>query len=148
MKHVQNVILLNVVIILLIAGLIYGNMLDANGEMIVICLLVGVILYNLYRIFMDHSTEGFHIEDSDNVVSIVDSYPGYSKKIVDINSGEIVVWRNMGKQDHTVTANNGSFHSGVMKRGDTYSLKFTQPGVYKYHCQHQKGWMKGEVHVA
>jgi len=147
MKHSRNVVLLNVLIILLIVGLIYGNMLDKNGEMIVICLLVSVILYNAYRIFTGRSTEGFNIEDADNVVVIVDSYPGYSKKVVNINAGEIVVWKNMGQQDHTVTANNGSFHSGVMKRGDTYSLKFTQPGIYRYHCQHQKGWMRGEVHV-
>lgn len=148
MKHAQNVVLLNVLIILLVVGLIYANLLDDNTEMIVICLLVGVVLYNTYKVFVGGKVEDFNIEDADNVVVIVDSYPGYSKPVVNVNSGEIVVWKNMGQQDHTVTADNGSFHSSVMKRGDTYSLKFTAPGVYPYHCQHQKGWMKGEVHVA
>jgi hypothetical protein len=45
-----------------------------------------------------------------------------------------VVWTQEGQLPHTVTADDGSFDSGEMGQGDTYSRTFQQPGSYPYYC--------------
>ena len=52
-----------------------------------------------------------------------------------VPAGRRVVWRNLGRQPHTITAKDGSFDSGVLAPGDTWSRTFATPGIYPYHCQ-------------
>jgi plastocyanin len=35
---------------------------------------------------------------------------------------------------HTVTADDSSFDSGTLAKGQTFTHKFTSPGTFKYHC--------------
>lgn len=65
---------------------------------------------------------------------------------VDLLPGETVVWTNQGGRTHTVTADAGSFGSGDLPNGGRYSLRFSTPGTYRYHCQIHPG-MTGEVDV-
>lgn len=59
----------------------------------------------------------------------------FSPKGLTIPVGDSVVWTNIGKAQHTVTADNGGFNSGTLIPGATYSHTFTVPGSYPYHCQ-------------
>jgi len=45
-----------------------------------------------------------------------------------------VKWRNSDNTDHTVTDDNGTFASGNLGQGGTFSFKFDTAGVYTYHC--------------
>jgi plastocyanin len=51
-----------------------------------------------------------------------------------IRSGATVTWGNENEAVHTATAADGSFDSGRMPIGSTFSMSFSTPGVYKYVC--------------
>src|SRR5205823_7661573 len=75
-------------------------------------------------------------------VSAVDFH--FVPKTVTINVGDTVTWSNNGKSPHTVTANGGSFNSGNLNPGQSFSHTFTSAGTFAYHCQyHQNLGMVG-----
>lgn len=49
--------------------------------------------------------------------------------------GSTVVWINQSTQQHTVTADDGSFASGTLSPNATYSHVFNTPGTYPYYSQ-------------
>jgi amicyanin len=53
---------------------------------------------------------------------------------VTIGAGGTVTWTNEGPSVHTVTADDGSFGSGNLSSGGTFSQTFNEPGTYDYHC--------------
>src|SRR6185436_6164481 len=63
--------------------------------------------------------------------------------------GATVRWTNTGtdKDGHTVTADDGSFDSGVLKEGDTYTHTYDAEGTFSYICSVHPS-MKGTVVVA
>jgi plastocyanin len=48
--------------------------------------------------------------------------------------GGSVTWTNHDGEPHTVTSVDGSFRSEALDEDDTYTFKFTKPGVYQYIC--------------
>jgi plastocyanin len=60
--------------------------------------------------------------------------------------GATVVWHNRGHEDHSVTADDGSFDSGLKKPGTDFQRAFARAGKYTYHCQPHP-WMKGVIRV-
>ncbi|HVC27165.1 MAG TPA: cupredoxin domain-containing protein [Nitrososphaerales archaeon] len=57
-----------------------------------------------------------------------------------------VTWVNNDNAPHTVTANDGSFGSGNIGSGGSYTYTFTEPGTYAYYCAYHS-WMVGTVVV-
>jgi plastocyanin len=53
---------------------------------------------------------------------------------LEIVTGTTVVWKNDDPLDHTVTAEDRSFDSGIIRSGATWSRTFTQPGTYQLVC--------------
>jgi plastocyanin len=53
---------------------------------------------------------------------------------------------NQDSVTHTVTANDGSFNSGDIKPGQTWTHTFPV-GTYGYHCTYHPNWMKGTITV-
>lgn len=51
-----------------------------------------------------------------------------------IGVNNTVVWTNYDETTHTVTDDNGTFNSGNLNGGQTWSYTFTTPGTYYYHC--------------
>jgi plastocyanin len=67
---------------------------------------------------------------------------------ITIQVGETVTWSNDGQSAHTVTANGGSFDSGNLNPGQSFSHTFSQAGTFGYYCQyHRSLGMKGTVTV-
>jgi plastocyanin len=60
----------------------------------------------------------------------------YSPTTVTIAAGGTVTWTNHDSAPHTVTADDGSYDSGMMRTGGTWSKTFTAPGTYRYHCDY------------
>jgi plastocyanin len=52
---------------------------------------------------------------------------------VTVKAGTSVTWTNQGRT-HTVTADDGSFDSGRIASGATFSMTFKKTGTYAYHC--------------
>jgi plastocyanin len=60
---------------------------------------------------------------------------GFQPSTVTVRAGTTVTWTNTGGAPHTATADDGSFDSGTLSTGSTFSQPFTKPGTYAYHCR-------------
>src|SRR5215210_2997618 len=49
--------------------------------------------------------------------------------------GTTVTWVNDGEQPHTSTADDGTWDSGTLQPGESYSFTFDEPGDYSYFCE-------------
>ena len=61
--------------------------------------------------------------------------------------GDTVTWTNQDDaMMHSVTADDGSFDSGLLAQGETFSHTFTDPGEFEYFCTPHP-WMRAKVVV-
>lgn len=61
-------------------------------------------------------------------------------------AGDRVRFTNADGAPHTATADNGSFDTGRLSRGQAVEMQFTTPGTYSYFCAiHPR--MKGVIIV-
>ena len=51
-----------------------------------------------------------------------------------VEPGSTITWTNNGDEPHTVTADDGSFDSGMLNPGDSYTVAFDGQGTLTYHC--------------
>ena len=58
---------------------------------------------------------------------------GFAPAAVTINENDAVKWANTDTKDHQVVANNGSFSSGILAPGKSYTFTFKNGGTYRYH---------------
>ncbi|HKP90304.1 MAG TPA: plastocyanin/azurin family copper-binding protein [Thermoleophilaceae bacterium] len=58
----------------------------------------------------------------------------YEPKSVTVSVGTTVNWTNDGPTAHTATADDGTFDTGNLLKGQSGSYKFTKAGKYEYHC--------------
>jgi plastocyanin len=58
----------------------------------------------------------------------------FSPRTLTVDAGTVVRWRNNDTREHTVTANDRSFDSGLMAVGATFVRTFTTPGTFNYLC--------------
>jgi plastocyanin len=66
---------------------------------------------------------------------------------ITIKRGTKVIWINKDTAPHTATANNGSsFHSPVLRKGQSYSHTFKTAGKWGYYCKIHPD-MRGSVTV-
>ncbi len=63
----------------------------------------------------------------------------YAPKTLTVTKGATVTWTNKEAKPHTVTADDNSFASKVMKENETFSYKFEKAGTYAYHCAFHGG---------
>ena len=61
-----------------------------------------------------------------------------------IKKGTEVTWTNEDAVAHDVTSQ--GFKSEVLKKGDTFSFTFSEPGEYDYYCSIHPS-MKGKITV-
>jgi plastocyanin len=70
----------------------------------------------------------------------------YQPKSIEVPVGTTVTWTNQDAIQHSVTASDGAFDSGLFTQGGTFSQTFDTPGTYTYVCS-RHGSMMGEVIV-
>lgn len=58
----------------------------------------------------------------------------FTPRTLAVARGTTVTWSNTDSMMHNVTADNGSYASGDMPPGRTYSLTLTIAGTYSYYC--------------
>lgn len=71
----------------------------------------------------DHG--GDHFE-----VAITDT--GYEPEFVSLLAGDSITWTNVGLLPHSASADDGSFDSGPLVRGESFSFTFADPGFFTY----------------
>jgi len=114
---------------------------------IVVIILVTVGVFEVT--FQSHSppptVESVHVSIVSGASSYVTGYdPDNITVVIGVNN--TVVWTNNDNEPHTVTASDGSFDSGNMNPGGTFTYTFTRPGTYSYICTYHP-WMRGFVTV-
>src|SRR5262249_36783899 len=73
---------------------------------------------------------------------------GFNPKSLTLMPGTIVRWVNYGKENHTVTSDDGLFDSGPIAPGATFFVLFYKRGTYHCTCRlHGKMGMVGTVVV-
>jgi plastocyanin len=77
-------------------------------------------------------------------VSIVNM--SFSPANLTVAVGSTVKWTNNDAMAHTVTSDNGSFDSGNIAAGASYSRMFSTVGTFSYHCTIHPG-MTGTITV-
>jgi LPXTG-motif cell wall-anchored protein len=60
----------------------------------------------------------------------------FDPKTISVNVGDTITWTNEGPAPHTVTADDGSFESGNMDKGATFSHTFDKAGTFAYFCKY------------
>ena len=59
----------------------------------------------------------------------------FTPATITVPVGTTLVWTHGGQRQHTVTAENGDFNSGILEQNTTFEHTFDQPGVYPYYCE-------------
>ncbi|HEV8632869.1 MAG TPA: cupredoxin family copper-binding protein [Chloroflexota bacterium] len=73
-------------------------------------------------------------------VQIVSTTAGYNPATLTVAVGDTITWTNIDTAaPHTVTAQNGSFDSGFIAKGGTWSFTATTAGTFPYFCQFHPG---------
>ena len=100
-----------------------------------------------YHYHYDGNCMHWHPENEGEThqVSITDN-KDFLPEDLTINVGDTVTWTNDDDSSHTVTAEDGQFHSENMEEEATWSYTFTETGTYDYGCNYHGG-MEGSVSV-
>jgi len=59
----------------------------------------------------------------------------FAPATITVSQGDTVTWNNDGPTPHSATANDGSFDTGILKKGQTSSHTFGQAGSFSYFCK-------------
>ena len=111
-------------------------------------LLVGLLVLALVvflpaAVAQDGGVEAVPVQDARSV-EIGDNF--FDPPDVAVEPGSTITWTNNGDEPHTVTADDGSFDSGMLNPGDSYTVAFGGQGTVTYHCEiHPE--MRGSVTV-
>ena len=87
-------------------------------------------------------TAAVTIQATDNLVFVPDSQPAAV--------GDVIEFKNTGSVTHTVTFqdnNDACLTDDTLAAGQTWEVKFTQPGTYNYLCTIHAPNMKGKITV-
>lgn len=93
---------------------------------------------------------GGDVQDLDSPDEFADDEtPGdYDTNVLEIQPGDTVTWTNDDPgMVHTATDVDGSFDSGFLNEGDSWSRTFTEPGEYEYYCIPHP-WMRAKIVVS
>jgi plastocyanin len=77
------------------------------------------------------STNGGATEQAINIQGFA-----FDPPTLEIPAGTTVTWSNRDSAPHTATADDGSFQSGKLDQGKSFSFTFDTPGTYTYHCEY------------
>lgn len=70
----------------------------------------------------------------------------FTPATITVSIGTTVKWINQDSSEHTVTAVDGSFDSGQMAQGQSFSFTFNKAGTFNYKCGNHPS-MLGKVEV-
>ena len=86
-----------------------------------------------------------HAHDEHHVVKIEDFK--FDPEELTVPIGAHVTFTNADVAPHTATADDGSFDTERLNRGEEMEITLTEPGEFTYFCRFHPG-MKGRITVA
>jgi plastocyanin len=82
--------------------------------------------------------------DNETMVDIADFK--YMPETIEVSAGSTVTWTNSDTAPHTATADDSSFDTGDLDKGDSADVTFDEPGEFTYYCRFH-AFMKATVEV-
>jgi plastocyanin len=70
----------------------------------------------------------------------------YGPQRITVDAGTEVTWTNSDDAAHTATADDGSFDTGDLDKGDARNVTFEKAGSFTYYCRFHP-FMKATVEV-
>jgi plastocyanin len=70
----------------------------------------------------------------------------YEPEDLTVPTGTTVTWTNQDKAPHTATAEDSSFDTGTLQKGDAGEVTLDDPGSYAYYCRFHR-FMEATVTV-
>ncbi|MBI4080894.1 MAG: cupredoxin family copper-binding protein [Candidatus Levybacteria bacterium] len=70
----------------------------------------------------------------------------FSPETITVKKGTTITWTNEDAAGHTATADDGTFDTGLITKGESGSVTFDTVGTFSYHCTPHPN-MKGTVVV-
>jgi plastocyanin len=70
----------------------------------------------------------------------------FAPETIQVDAGTKVTWTNSDATAHTATADDSSFDTGDLDKGDSASVTFKNPGEFTYYCRFHP-FMKATVEV-
>jgi plastocyanin len=111
--------------------------------LLVVLSLIALLMFVPPAVAQDAGVESVPIQNAWSV-NIGDNFFDPPQSAVE--PGSTITWTNNGDEPHTVTADDGTFDSGVLNPGDSYTVAFDGQGTVTYHCTiHPE--MRGSVTV-
>jgi len=71
-----------------------------------------------------------------NSYTITMKNSNFSPASLAVTTGSKIIWTNDDNTVHTVTATDGSFNSGDIAVGSSYTKTFSSAGTFNYHDDH------------
>lgn len=59
----------------------------------------------------------------------------YSPATLTVKVGDTVTWTNNDSLEHSATAGDNSFDTGLLSPGESGTVTFSKAGTFVYHCQ-------------
>jgi plastocyanin len=85
-------------------------------------------------------------EEASKMNSIEIKDYAFTPATLTVAAGTTVTWTNNDAVPHTATASDGTFDSGNLNPGQSFSFTFPTPGSFPYVCQYHAG-MQGTIVV-
>ena len=124
-----------------------GRLVSAISSVVMIALLVGFFASSAVAVTFTplppHSSSSVQVLIVETPVTW-NYFPQNITVVVGMNN--TVTWVSHSLAYDTVTALNGTFSSGSIPPGGTYSYTFTTPGTFTYRCIYHP-WMTGTIRV-
>lgn len=95
-------------------------------------IVAGLVLVGLVAVLTGAFGAGGGAAETYRVVRNLDDF--FTPSVIRVEVGTEVEWDNSGRNPHTVTADDGSFDSGLLAKGDEFAHTFDTPGVFPFTC--------------
>lgn len=69
----------------------------------------------------------------ERVVRNLDDF--FDPQVLRVDPGTTVEFHNDGRNPHTVTADDGTYDSGILQKGAVFSWTYAKPGIYPFNCK-------------
>ena len=85
---------------------------------------------------------------ADRVQAVIMKSISYDPKTLEIEAGDAVEWTNKSYTEHSASAEDSSFDTGLIPPGKTTKqVTFSSPGIFTYHCSMHGKSMTGIIKV-
>lgn len=79
-------------------------------------------------------SNGYNSGNSASTATVSIKNMAFNPLSLSVTTGTTVTWVNNDTTAHTVTADDGSFNSGIIATGAKFTWAFSTAGTFAYHC--------------